>query len=239
MVAMSGRGWKLPPSLIKIYNEANFLAPSRSRRSDGSIGDLAHAMRTSDHNAQGGWVHAIDLTHSPATGYDAHAWARAIAIHETNRINAGLPARINYIISNGMIWKSSTRRWTRYTGSNAHISHVHYSIHRSVYARSNVEQWHVSGGAIIAPPTNKPPVAEDIYDLDTEFEEGESMKLYRDHNGAIWMWYNDDTRSHIASMDEVVLWRDMYRLAWLDFGPGGAFDNKILSQAWLNRIPVR
>lgn len=232
MVAHAGRGWKLAPSLIALEAEANALAPRRSKKSDGSIGDMAHAMRTSDHNPAGGWVHALDLTHDPVGGYDAHAQARKIATRRD--------ARINYIISNGMIWNYRTNQWKKYNGTNKHTSHVHYSINRTATSRNDTSRWHID--IVTQPPRPEVPPPTTTTPQPTPgatFEQGEMMKLLRDHNGNVWMWYNDDTRSHIPTEDEVRLWRDIWQLEYVDFGPGSSWYNPIVSQGWLNRIPVR
>ena len=42
--------WIVAPSLDALLAQLNALAPGRSRASDGSIGDAAHAARTSNHN---------------------------------------------------------------------------------------------------------------------------------------------------------------------------------------------
>lgn len=78
MVAHSGPGWQLAAALITLEQQANTLAPNRSKASDGSIGDPAHANRNSAHNSKP-FVHALDLTHDPAGGFDARAFEEAIA----------------------------------------------------------------------------------------------------------------------------------------------------------------
>lgn len=87
MVATRGRGWQLAPSLVAMVEEADRLAPARSRASDGSIGDGAHASRKSDHNPDQGWIDAVDITHDPAGGFDAHAHARNVAARHDPRIS--------------------------------------------------------------------------------------------------------------------------------------------------------
>lgn len=155
MVAKSGRGWKLAPCLIAAEAEADRLAPRRNRKADGSIGDQAHQSRTSDHNPVSGWVCAIDLTHDPAGGFDAHARARmAVARHDH---------RIKYVISNGQIARSYSSRvtssnravnrgeernghippwvWANYTGSNPHRHHAHFSVRNEPAARDDTSPW--------------------------------------------------------------------------------------------------
>ena len=115
--------------------QANELWPNRSRVSDGTIGDPAHSARASDHNPDAeGWVRAVDLTHDPANGCDAHAWARRVA--------ARRDPRVKYLISNGQIWNPSlSPEWRTYTGMNAHTRHVHLSIKSTDAALNDTAPW--------------------------------------------------------------------------------------------------
>src|SRR5262245_33953750 len=45
--------WRVAQCLLTLLGQVDELAPKRSRRCDGTIGDAAHAARTSDHNP---WV---------------------------------------------------------------------------------------------------------------------------------------------------------------------------------------
>lgn len=147
-VAHNGRRWQLAPSLIALEAQADRLAPRRSRASDGSIGDQAHSNRHSDHNPSGGYVHAIDITHDPKNGMDIHAHARNMAARKDGRLE--------YIISNWMIAERETGfRWRRYTGSNGHTHHAHFSIRHTTLARFDTSPWF---GGLILFPTPTPPV---------------------------------------------------------------------------------
>ena len=62
--------WRVAQSLIRLRDQINLAAPTRSKASDGTIGDAAHATRDSDHNPwvkEGalGIVTAMDITHAP------------------------------------------------------------------------------------------------------------------------------------------------------------------------------
>lgn len=145
MVGLAGRGWVLAPSLEAAWREANRRAPRRSKLSDGSIGDAAHASRASFHNPAGGFVHALDLTHDPAGGFDAHGLAKTIA--------ARRDPRVRKLISQGRVWEASTGRWRRYHGSNPHNTHLHIEVHQTGRARNDLSPWF---DAAVTFPTPEP-----------------------------------------------------------------------------------
>jgi hypothetical protein len=68
------RPYHIAPSLKALFAEVNRLAPRRSKRSDGGVGDARHQKQKSDHNpdfSAGGVVRAIDVTHDPKGGSTA------------------------------------------------------------------------------------------------------------------------------------------------------------------------
>ncbi len=148
MVALSGRGWKLAPSLVSYVKEADRLWPNRDRTSDGSIGDQAHASRASDHNPYEGWVHAVDLDEDLAAGTDLKSFAE--------HLRQVRDPRIRYVIYEDRIFKSYVSDagpawlWYRYSGPNAHLHHLHLSINRTATARDNLSPWFPSA----TPPAN-------------------------------------------------------------------------------------
>jgi hypothetical protein len=114
--------WRLAYSLDQLRAQINAAYPNRSKASDGTIGDAAHASRASDHNPNAlGVVCAIDITNDPANGLDIHAVAERI---RTNR-----HPNLKYIISNRRIAGAWTSwNWATYSGSNPHEKHVHFSV---------------------------------------------------------------------------------------------------------------
>jgi lysozyme family protein len=125
------RPWRLAKALEALRDQVNAAFPSRSKASDGTIGDAAHASRPSDHNpgiidGAFGVVTAIDITHDPRTGCDAGALAEALRMSQDSRIK--------YIISNRRIVSSSAVgavpawTWRAYTRPNPHEKHVHISV---------------------------------------------------------------------------------------------------------------
>ena len=114
--------WRLANSLVQLRNEIDVLAPNRSKASDGTIGDVAHARRPSRHNPNSaGVVCALDITDDRAGGCPIHDIAEQIRLRPH-------PA-LAYIISNGRVAKrTSGWTWKPYTGSNKHTRHVHFAV---------------------------------------------------------------------------------------------------------------
>ena len=125
--------WKLSPALVRLRDEINAAYPTRSKASDGSIGDTAHSARKSDHNPDGaGWVRAIDVTEwDPGTpNVDGDDVAEALAEY----LRAKKDPRVKYVIWRGRMFASyataSRRPWTwgPYSGPNGHFKHCHVSV---------------------------------------------------------------------------------------------------------------
>lgn len=113
--------WALAPSLETLRDQVNNLAPNRSKRSDGTIGDAAHAATKSDHNPDaGGIVRALDITHDPAGGLDVGALAAAIV--------ASRDRRVKYLIYDRRVIGQKHWTWTPYAGADPHTSHLHLSV---------------------------------------------------------------------------------------------------------------
>lgn len=168
--------WRLAPTLELARREANAIAPNRKRTADGTIGDAAHAASKSDHNPTAeGWVNALDLTHDPAGGFDAHAWA--------DRIAARNDPRVKYLISRGRIWNPTIGdkpgAWRPYSGANPHNSHLHISVRDTVAARNDTSPWFgkaVAADAAPQPPGQKPPKSQ----------EDDPMTMVIAPDGSVW-----------------------------------------------------
>lgn len=129
--------WYLNPGLVDLRNEINSAYPNRAKISDGSVGDLAHAARVSDHNPDRtppnvGEVRAIDVTQwDPGTPLNPNDdVAEAVAEH----LRRTKDKRVKYVIWRGRMFSSyatsSTPAWTwrKYDGPNGHFHHVHISV---------------------------------------------------------------------------------------------------------------
>ena len=124
--------WRLAKSLKKLQAQINQMAPGRSKLSDGSIGDTAHAARKSDHNPDNhGVVAAIDVTHDPTGGCDGRVLSRSLIAD----------SRVKYVIFNSEIWKARTGQWEAYHGPSPHSHHVHVSVKPDVLDQA--QDWDV------------------------------------------------------------------------------------------------
>ena len=142
----AARPWRVAKSLVLLREQVNAMAPSRSKASDGTIGDPAHQSRDSDHNpwiidGRVGVVTAMDITNDVAHGCDAQKIADAL--------HANKDPRVKYIIWNSRIARSYIKNgkapwtWLAYTGSNPHDKHVHISVRADKGNYDSTKSWTV------------------------------------------------------------------------------------------------
>ena len=130
--------WRLAKSLERLRSQVNAAVPGRSKSSDGSVGDLSHQARKSEHNPDAnGVVRAIDITHDPKGGFDSYAFAE--------HLRKTADKRIYYIISNGRIANPGQPCRT-YTGQNRHDHHVHISVVSSPKLYDDASDWAIGLG---------------------------------------------------------------------------------------------
>lgn len=145
--AVAVRKWRVAQALLTLRKTVDAAAPRRSKASDGTIGDPAHASRASDHNpwivdAGLGVVTALDITHDPAGGCDAHRLADVLRLSHD--------ARIKYIISNRRIASAVPKgsvpawAWRTYTGPSPHDHHMHVSVVEAKSGYDNPADWPVA-----------------------------------------------------------------------------------------------
>ena len=120
----------LSKGAAKLREQMNRTFPKRDTRSDGWLGDAAHAARKSDHNPdKDGIVHAIDLDADfgpPSKDYALRLANDLVAYAKSGRKGSD---RVKYVIFRGRI--ASAQRdwaWRKYTGSNPHTGHIHLSV---------------------------------------------------------------------------------------------------------------
>lgn len=135
--------WRLAHSLAVLRGEVDLRWPGRSKISDGTIGDAAHASRDSDHNpwvldsAHVGVVRAIDIT---ADGIEADTYAEHLRL-----LGEGGDRRLDdggYVIWNRRIASATSGwQWRSYSGSNPHTSHIHLSVSRTPDGYDSDRSW--------------------------------------------------------------------------------------------------
>lgn len=149
----------IPPLLKAILAEATALAPDRSKRSDGTIGDRAHAARTSDHNPDKttGIVHAVDVTHDPAGGFDSYHYAEIVRL----KCEAGRETRVKYLVSHDpgarhdiLASAKTSWKWRKHTTGSAHANHLHISIASGEKVEQSTAPLFVD--AVLRPPVVTP-----------------------------------------------------------------------------------
>jgi hypothetical protein len=116
---------------VTLRNQVNKRWPKRDKRSDGWIGDKAHAGRQSDHNPDArGLVHALDIDADldPKDPGAAQRLANQIVAYAAS----GIPGanRIKYVVFNDQIasgtYANSMWKWR---GSGyGHMRHIHVSF---------------------------------------------------------------------------------------------------------------
>lgn len=153
--------WRVARSLDQLAAELNAAAPDRSRRSDGTIGDAAHASRASDHNPwvpdPAGIVDGI-VTARDLTDDDEHGADMAKLLHYLTTVSHD--PRIKYLIHNRRIYSSyptsSAPAWAArpYSGPNAHLMHLHVSVRPEPLYFDDARPWGVA--AALDPERPKP-----------------------------------------------------------------------------------
>jgi peptidoglycan hydrolase-like protein with peptidoglycan-binding domain len=154
--------WRLAGALATLRAQVNAKWPSRGKRDDGTIGDEAHASRSSDHNpwvkdGSMGIVTGMDITHDPVGGFDSYAFADMLLKNQDKRLK--------YVISNSRIGSGpagvSPGKWRKYTGANKHDHHCHISVMPDKPQYDDTGSWNIAGvnapnpdvvAAYVAPP---------------------------------------------------------------------------------------
>lgn len=167
MVAMSGRGWRLAPSLSVLHEQLDAAFPDRPTAADGTIGDAAHQATGSYHNPRGGLVLATDISDWPGGRWDPDDWARTHATRDP---------RVTQLISDGRIWtrERAAEGWRPYTGRNPHQGHLHITVR----ADGSTAPW--AGISPTPTPTSATPATPN------PSEEDDMFSILRTDDGGMW-----------------------------------------------------
>jgi hypothetical protein len=197
MVAKSGHNWQLADSVESFIDQLDALYPNRDRRSDGSIGDLAHRARRSDHNPDSnGYVWAVDFDNNVAPGVDAWSICQMIAA----RVKSGQEKRVKYLVSGDprgantdLIFSKKWFVWAwRKKDSNDHRGHHgHISGVSSIPFRTDRSNWFGK----VTPEQPIPPVPTPT------IKDDDNMLLIKAPDGKTYpMYVNEKDRSKIEVM---------------------------------------
>ncbi len=143
-----GKKWRVARSLKQLLSEVNVLAPARSKKSDGTIGDIAHSQGNSDHNpwvkdsgGTMGIVTALDITHDAKNRCDCNVIAQFLQEKKDKRIK--------YVIWNRRIMNASAINgsaawsWRPYSGQNPHDKHIHISVQCDKVICDDDQKWNI------------------------------------------------------------------------------------------------
>jgi len=131
--------WVLTRGLNTVRSEFDSVWPGRDKRSDGSVGDLAHQTGSSGHNPDRTGkaeykdgdaldeVRAIDVDKDLVPGSSVDHMELVVQ-YLVKKARAGGYIPFRYLIYKGRIWARSDGWKTRtYTGANKHPEHLHAS----------------------------------------------------------------------------------------------------------------
>lgn len=145
-------GWRNCQASLTLLAGINGRWPQRDRASDGTIGDAAHATRSSDHNP---WVQVAGMGVVRARDVDVDGIDAGWLFEELRKAGAAGDPRLaggGYLILNRRITAPDFRSWRVYTGSNPHTKHGHVSFSRDPAGFDSQAGWAFLG----APPAVVP-----------------------------------------------------------------------------------
>jgi hypothetical protein len=178
--------WVLVPCLVTLRGEFNRVAPDRDKGADGSVGDISHAAKPSDHNPdetgntptedadKKNEVHAVDVDSTGSwpdgKGGEAGAWfdrkVRAVAARERVEYeSATLVGRLQNIIWRGQVISRSWgwSEWRAYGGPSGHFDHAHFSARYLSSTESDTRPWGVAEEEDIVTPDDITKIAAKVW----------------------------------------------------------------------------
>lgn len=120
--------WRNCNASMRLLDFVNTRWPKRDKTSDGTIGDAAHATRTSDHNP---WVKVGTMGVVRARDIDKDGIDAPWLAEELRKMGERGDPRLaggGYVIFNKRITSPDFKGWKAYTGTNPHTAHIHVSF---------------------------------------------------------------------------------------------------------------
>lgn len=139
--------WRSCNASLSFVAALNARYPSRDKGSDGTIGNAAHASRSSDHNP---WIKVGSTGVVRARDVDKDGVDAAWIVEELRKLGAAGDPRLaggGYIIFNRRITKGDFSGWAVYNGSNPHTKHFHISFSRNQAGFDSKAGWAFLGGS--------------------------------------------------------------------------------------------
>lgn len=158
--------WRECESLLQLRKQVNELWPNRDKASDGTVGDLSHSQRKSDHNPnRHGVVTAMDIDRELGGQPDGSNAGDTVAIL-VSKLQASRDKRIKYLIWNAQITlPGDVTKWKPYHGANAHKHHMHISVSSDPALYDNKSEWHLTGESLPSEPVSASEAHLPIRDL--------------------------------------------------------------------------
>jgi hypothetical protein len=122
--------WKPVAGVTVMRDQINRRWPNRDKRSDGVLGDAAHAARQSDHNPDSrGYVHALDIDEDLRGSKDDNVWL-ADQIIANARMRRSGSNRLKYVVYEDKIASGTHANhfWTWRGDNYGHTIHMHISF---------------------------------------------------------------------------------------------------------------
>ncbi len=150
--------WRNCAASLTLVAAVNAKWSGRDKGSDGTIGDAAHAARTSDHNP---WVIVDGVGVVRARDIDVDGVDMAWLMEQLRLLGAAGDPRLaggGYLIFNRRITRSDWSGWAVYKGSNPHDKHGHVSFSRNPAGFDSPAPWPFLGGpAVVSPQVGAAP----------------------------------------------------------------------------------
>jgi hypothetical protein len=133
--------WRNCQASLTLVAAINAKWPGRDKGSDGTIGDAAHATRSSDHNP---WLTVAGTGVVRARDVDRDGVDLPWLFEELRKLGAAGDPRLaggGYLILNRRITRPDFRSWAVYNGSNPHDKHGHVSFSRDPAGFDSQAPW--------------------------------------------------------------------------------------------------